>query len=57
MITVIALLAFLLRHSLAWHRVLVKSERFILRHPALDIVCVALIIAGVILLQTSGTIR
>ncbi len=51
------LLAFLLRHSLAWHRVLRRGERFILHHPLLDILLIAVATLGFVLLQTSGTIR
>lgn len=57
MIVSIALLLFLLRHSLAWHKVIVRGEKFILHHPLLDIAFVAIITLGVILMQTTGTIR
>ncbi|MFZ1249307.1 MAG: CAP domain-containing protein [Candidatus Saccharimonadales bacterium] len=57
MVASIALLAFLLRHSLAWHKVLTKGEQFILHHPILDISFIALVVLGYILLQTTGTIR
>lgn len=57
MLASIALLLFLLRHSFAWHKVLVKGERFVLHHPLLDIAFVAIATLGYILLQTSGTIR
>lgn len=57
MLASIALLAFLLRHSFAWHKVLVKGERFILHHPLLDTLFVAIATLGFILLQSSGTIR
>lgn len=57
MLACIALLAFLLRHSFAWHKVLVKGERFVLHHPVLDIAFVAIATLGYILLQSSGTIR
>lgn len=57
MLASIALLAFLLRHSLAWHRVLRRGESFILHHPLLDILFIAIATLGFILLQTSGTIR
>lgn len=53
----IALLAFLLRHSFAWHKVLAKGERFVVHHPLLDVVFALVIVAGVYLLQTVGTIR
>ncbi len=57
MLASIALLAFLLRHSFAWHKVLVRGERFVLHHPMLDIAFVAIATLGFILLQSSGTIR
>ena len=57
MLASIALLAFLLRHSFAWHKVLVRGEKFILHHPLLDILFVAVATLGFILLQTTGTIR
>ncbi len=57
MLASVALLAFLLRHSFAWHKVLVKGEKFIVRHPFLDIIFVAVATLGFILLQSSGTIR
>lgn len=57
MIAAIALLLFLLRHSLAWHKVLTKGERLILHHPLLDMAFVAIATLSYILLQTSGTIR
>jgi hypothetical protein len=57
MLASIALLAFLLRHSFAWHKVLVRGERFVLHHPLLDIAFVAVATLGYILLQSSGTIR
>jgi uncharacterized protein YkwD len=57
MLASIALLAFLLRHSFAWHKVLVRGESFIVHHPLLDILFIAVATLGFILLQTSGTIR
>lgn len=52
-----ALLAFLLRHSLAWHKMLVRGEKFFLHHPVLDVALVTVVTLGFILLQTSGNIR
>jgi hypothetical protein len=52
-----ALLIFILRHGLAWHRVLVRGERFVLHHPLLDIAIVGLGAIGFILSQTSGLVR
>lgn len=57
MLVSVAVLIFLLRHSLAWHKFLVRGERFILHHPLLDIAIVGLATLGAILLQTSGVIR
>ncbi len=57
MLASVALLLFLLRHSFAWHKVLVRGERFVLHHPMLDIAFVAIATLGYILLQSSGTIR
>lgn len=57
MLAAVALLAFLLRHSLAWHKVLIRGERFVLHHPMLDIAFVAIGVLGYLLLQSVGTIR
>lgn len=57
MIASVALLAFLLRHSFAWHRAIVKGEDFILKHPLIDISFVAVATLGFILTQTSGLIK
>jgi uncharacterized protein YkwD len=45
------------RHSLAWHRRLVRGERFILRHPALDLAAVTIVSLSIILGNTTGLIR
>ncbi len=52
-----ALLVFLMRHGLAWHKVLRRGERFVLKHQFLDITAVTLATIGVILAHTSGMIR
>lgn len=57
MVASVALLAFLLRHSFAWHKALVKGEKFILSHPIIDIVFVAVATLGFVLTQTSGLIK
>jgi uncharacterized protein YkwD len=46
-----------LRHSFAWHKTLVRGERFVLHHPALDILAVTLVTVGFILSRTAGIIR
>lgn len=57
MVASVALLLFLLRHSLAWHKFLVQGERFIVHHPFLDIAFVLIATLGFILAQTTGVIR
>jgi len=47
----------LVRHGYAWHKMLNRSERFVLHHPLLDIAAVALITLGVVLSHTAGFIR
>ena len=53
----VALLAFLLRHSLAWHRFIVKGEEFVLHHPVVDIAFVVIAVLGFILTQSVGLIK
>lgn len=48
---------FVIRHSLAWHRALVKGEQFVLRHKVLDVVVVSSIMIGYILTRTAGVIQ
>lgn len=50
-------LLFVARHSLAWHRVLVQGEQFVLHHKAIDIAIVASIVTIILLLQTIGMVR
>ena len=57
MIASVSLLIFLLRHSFAWHRVLVKGEAFIVKHPVIDVAFLALAVLGWIMLQTTGFVR
>lgn len=57
MLVSVAVLIFLLRHSFAWHKVLIKGEQFVLHHPLLDIAFVTIATLGAVLLQTSGVIR
>jgi uncharacterized protein YkwD len=52
-----ALIIFIMRHSVAWHRVFRKGERFMFKHPLLDIVVISLATIGYILTQTSGLIK
>lgn len=57
-VLVVALGAMLImRHGLAWKRALVHGEQFILHHKMLDVVVVAVIVSGVLLVQTVGFIQ
>lgn len=57
--TVAVILIFLLaiRHSLAWHRVVMRGEEFILKHKVLDVIIVSGIMIGFILSRTAGVIQ
>lgn len=57
MVASVALLLFLLRHSFAWHKFLVRGEAFVLHHPMLDIGFVVIATLGFILSQSTGVIR
>lgn len=57
MLIVGAAIAFISRHSLAWHKVLVRGEKFILRHKVLDVVLVSGIMIAFILTRTVGVIQ
>lgn len=52
----VALGLLLVRHGLAWHKFLVRGERFILRHPVFDFAAVSIVMIGVILSNTAGTV-
>ena len=51
-----AIALFFVRHLLAWRRVLVKSERFILNHPLLDAALMAIIVVIFTYAHTAGMI-
>lgn len=53
----IAVAAVFLRHSVAWHRTLLRGERFILKHKFLDIALVLVGVLGFILTRTAGSIH
>ena len=53
----VALVLLLLRHSIAWHRTLIRGERFMLRHPTFDMSAAALLVVGFFLIHTAGIIR
>lgn len=48
---------FAVRHGRALHRLIVRGESFIIHHPILDVVIVALVMTGYVLSRTSGVIR
>lgn len=52
-----AVILFVIRHGLLWHKALVRSEAFIIHHPLLDIVVVSIGTVGVLLSQNAGFIR
>lgn len=52
-----ALMLFLVRHGLAWHRVIRRGERFVLKHQLLDVIAVSVAVLGFILTRSSGVIR
>lgn len=49
--------SFILRHARLWKRYILKGENFIIKHPLLDIIIVAIGVFGYLLTQTSGFIR
>ncbi len=48
---------FLLRHGLAWRKVLVRGEAFVMHHPLLDMAAATLASLSIILSHTAGLIR
>jgi uncharacterized protein YkwD len=56
-IATVCALTFILRHARLWKRYLIKGENFIIKHPLLDTVFVAVGVLGYLLTQTSGFIR
>lgn len=48
-IGLMALAIFLLRHAFAWHKVFVKGEAFVAKHPLLDIGLVGVATLGMVL--------
>ena len=47
---------FIVKHGKSWHKTLVKSEAFIIKHPMLDSVAVGLIMIDFVLSHSIGTI-
>lgn len=56
-VVTILLALLIVRHGYAWHKMLNRSERFVLHHPLLDIAAVAFVTLGIILSHSAGVIR
>ncbi|HEX8182363.1 MAG TPA: CAP domain-containing protein [Candidatus Saccharimonadales bacterium] len=56
-ITLLALAFLVFRHAIAWHRMLIKSENFVLHHKTLDVIVLSLLVGSVILTRTAGYIN
>jgi uncharacterized protein YkwD len=50
------IMLFFVRHAFAWHKVLVRSERFVLKHPFLDTFLISLAVLAFLLSHTAGAI-
>lgn len=48
---------FVVRHALFWHRALVRSEAFVIKHHMLDLLFVSIAILGIIFTRTAGFIH
>ncbi|MET1032925.1 MAG: CAP domain-containing protein [Candidatus Saccharimonadales bacterium] len=53
----IGAITFVYRHLKMWRKFLVRGEAFVIHHPILDTVLVAVIVAGFILTQATGVIH
>lgn len=56
-ILVVALALLIIRHGFAWHRYLVRGERFALKHPAFDFAALAIVMIAFVLSHTAGFIQ
>jgi hypothetical protein len=52
-----AIALFLVRHGIAWHKVIRRGEQLILHHPILDLVFASAAVLAVILSHSAGVIR
>jgi uncharacterized protein YkwD len=50
----LAVIAVLFRHAIAWRKLIRRGEKFIIKHPLLDMTLVAIAIVSGLLLQTAG---
>ncbi len=53
----IGAITFIYRHMKMWRKFLVRGEKFVIHHPILDTVVVAVVVTGVVLMQTTGVIH
>lgn len=53
----IGAITFIYRHAKMWRKLLIRGERFVIKHPVFDTVVVAVIVTGVILTRTTGFIH
>lgn len=53
----LAALLFIIRHGLAFRKLVLEGEEFVLHHRYLDVIVVSLAVAGVILTRTVGVIH
>lgn len=51
-----AIAIFFIRHAFAWHKVLVKSERFLIAHPFFDVFLMSSAVLAFLLSHAAGTI-
>ena len=56
-LTAIAVVIFFVKHGLLWHRVLVRGEKFIMKHHLLDVALVAIAVLGFVLTRSVGSIH
>lgn len=56
-LAVILAVFFITRHSIAWHRAVVRGEKFFLKHKLLDVILVGAILLAAIMSQTVGFIQ
>lgn len=53
----LAVIMVLFRHAIAWRKLLNRGEKFVLKHPWLDVAFVVIAVSAVLLNQTVGFIR
>ena len=56
-LTMAALALLVFRHALAWHRMLVKSEAFVLKHKRLDVLAMLVLVSCLLLTRTAAFIN